>query len=44
MNGDRAEAELIESDEYIVSFTPANPSSIATAQVVSNNEYQINYS
>jgi len=44
MNGDKAEAELIEADEYIVSFTPANPSSIATAQIVSNNEYQINYS
>ena len=44
MNGDKAEAELIESDEYLVSFTPANPSSIATAQVVSDNEYQINYS
>lgn len=44
LNGDRADAELIESDEYIISFSPANPSGIATAQVVSEGEYQINYS
>lgn len=44
LNGDRADAELIESDEYLISFSPANPSGIATAQVISDNEYQINYS